>query len=367
MPRSSVRLFLDTTAAPRNRARRHCVPPRRCGRHPRDYRRGMPSARRLPRDRVIRSRQSLLARVVPRYDSRRCRRSPDVVREIRMLSKSCRKKAGQRLRRRHEDRCDRKPSDRIGFLSRCILGLKRAGSPTAPVREVRNFVPILPGSRTMRVLVTGATGYIGGRLVPALLAAGHAVRCFARDPGGSTAASRAFEIARGDVFDERFAARGAARRGRRLLSRPLDDGRPARFHAAAIARPRGFSAARRAAGGRQADRLPRRPRRRRSAHGALASPAQPPRSRRDLRAGGVPVTEFRAAIIVGSGSVSFEMLRYLTERLPVMIAPKWVRTRCQPIGVRDVIAYLAAALAHARERGPDRRNRRRRRACSTRT
>ena len=63
-----------------------------------------------------------------------------------------------------------------------------------------------------------------------------------------------------------------------------------------------------------------------------------------LRASGVAVIEFRAAIIVGSGSVSFEMIRYLTERLPVMIAPRWVATRCQPIGIRDVLAYLVAAL-----------------------
>jgi hypothetical protein len=63
-----------------------------------------------------------------------------------------------------------------------------------------------------------------------------------------------------------------------------------------------------------------------------------------LRASGIAVIEFRAAIIVGSGSVSFEMIRYLTERLPVMIAPRWVATRCQPIGIRDVLAYLVAAL-----------------------
>ena len=63
-----------------------------------------------------------------------------------------------------------------------------------------------------------------------------------------------------------------------------------------------------------------------------------------LRESGVPVIEFRAAQIIGSGSISFEMIRYLTERLPVMVAPRWVATRCQPIGVRDVLAYLVAAL-----------------------
>ena len=63
-----------------------------------------------------------------------------------------------------------------------------------------------------------------------------------------------------------------------------------------------------------------------------------------LAAGTVPVTELRAAVIIGSGSVSFEMLRYLTEVLPVMVTPKWVSTRCQPIAIRDVLAYLVAVL-----------------------
>lgn len=70
-----------------------------------------------------------------------------------------------------------------------------------------------------------------------------------------------------------------------------------------------------------------------------------------LRLGGVPVTEFRAAIVVGSGSMSFEMIRYLTERLPVMICPRWVATLCQPIGIRDVLAYLIAALEEPRSTG----------------
>ncbi|MEO6350656.1 MAG: SDR family oxidoreductase [Candidatus Limnocylindrales bacterium] len=65
-----------------------------------------------------------------------------------------------------------------------------------------------------------------------------------------------------------------------------------------------------------------------------------------LAAAGVPVTEFRAAVIIGSGSASFEILRYLTERLPVMITPRWVSTRCQPIGIGDVLDYLVGALDH---------------------
>jgi integral membrane sensor domain MASE1 len=62
-----------------------------------------------------------------------------------------------------------------------------------------------------------------------------------------------------------------------------------------------------------------------------------------LRSSGIPVAELRAAVIIGSGSASFEMLRYLTERLPAMITPRWVRTKTQPIAIRDVLRYLVRA------------------------
>ena len=70
-----------------------------------------------------------------------------------------------------------------------------------------------------------------------------------------------------------------------------------------------------------------------------------------LRKSGVPTAELRAAVIIGSGSASFEMIRHLTERLPVMVTPTWVRTRCQPIGVRSVLEYLVEALDHPTARG----------------
>ena len=70
-----------------------------------------------------------------------------------------------------------------------------------------------------------------------------------------------------------------------------------------------------------------------------------------MAAGGVPVVEFRAAVIVGSGSASFEMIRYLTERLPMMVTPRWIDTRCQPISVRDVLDYLLRTLDHDDARG----------------
>ena len=66
---------------------------------------------------------------------------------------------------------------------------------------------------------------------------------------------------------------------------------------------------------------------------------------------GVPVTEFRAAIIVGSGSLSFEMIRHLTERLPVMVTPRWVNNRIQPIGIKNVLDYLVAALDNQSSHG----------------
>ncbi len=202
----------------------------------------------------------------------------------------------------------------------------------------------------MRVLVTGATGYIGGRLVPALLDAGHAVRCFVRGPGRIEGRFDGVEVALGDVFDRESlrAALHGCDVAYYLVHSMSDDRRDFTRRDREAARLFGITAAEAGVtrivylGGLGDD----------SRRSALSPHL---RSRhevgRELRAGGVPVTEFRAAIIVGSGSVSFEMLRYLTERLPVMVAPKWVRTRCQPIGVRDVIAYLVAALGSAPSAG----------------
>ncbi len=194
----------------------------------------------------------------------------------------------------------------------------------------------------MRILVTGATGYIGGRLVPALLAAGHTVRCFVRDPERIADRFAGAEVAQGDVFDGASlrAALAGCDVAYYLIHSMSDDRRDFTRRDREGARLFGTVAAQ--AGVRRIVYL-----------GGLGDDGRRTlsphlRSRhevgRELRAGGVPVTEFRAAIIVGSGSVSFEMMRYLTERLPLMIAPKWVRTRCQPIGVRDVVAYLVAAL-----------------------
>ncbi len=201
----------------------------------------------------------------------------------------------------------------------------------------------------MRVLVTGATGYIGGRLVPRLLEAGHTVRVLARDPDRLQGRpwQAQVEIARGDVLQASTLTPAMAEvDAAYYLIHSMGD--TADFHERDLTAARNFARAAQAAGVRQIIYL-----------GGLGDPesdlSDHLRSRQEtghvLREEGVPVTEFRAAVIVGSGSLSFEMIRYLTERVPLMIAPRWVFTRIQPIGIRDVLAYLVAALDTPESRG----------------
>ncbi|WP_326587203.1 SDR family oxidoreductase [Streptomyces sp. NBC_01294] len=193
-------------------------------------------------------------------------------------------------------------------------------------------------------LVTGATGYIGGRLVPDLLAAGHRVRCLARTPAklrDHPWAGQA-EIVRGDVTDA--ASLADALRGVDVayyLVHALGSGRD--FERTDRQAARTFAEQARAAGVRRivylGGLIPRGvPDRDLSPH--LRSRAEVGRILLDS---GVPTTVLRAAVVIGSGSASFEMLRYLTERLPVMVTPSWVRTRIQPIAVRDVLRYLVGS------------------------
>jgi uncharacterized protein YbjT (DUF2867 family) len=201
-------------------------------------------------------------------------------------------------------------------------------------------------ARHPMILLTGATGYIGGRLAPRLLEAGHEVRCIARNRGKLIARPWAndprVEVIEADASDE--AALTAAMRGctaAYFLIHSMDAaGHEYRERDRAIAEA--FWRAAAAAGvpriiylgglGDDADTL--------SSHLA---------SRREvelaLGVGGVPVTVLRAAMIIGSGSASFEILRYLVERLPIMVTPRWVRTEAQPIAVRDVLHYLIAVLS----------------------
>lgn len=196
-------------------------------------------------------------------------------------------------------------------------------------------------SQPTTVLVTGATGYVGGRLVPRLLESGHRVRCFVRDPERLKGRSwiDQVEVATGDVFDPDSLTNAMA--GVQIvyyLVHSLGGGED--FHQRDLQAAENCGQAADRAGVERIIYL-----------GGLGDPesdlSDHLRSRQEtadaLRRSGIPVTEFRAAVIVGSGSLSFEMIRYLTERLPVMICPKWVFTRIQPIAIRNVLDYLVAA------------------------
>ena len=189
------------------------------------------------------------------------------------------------------------------------------------------------------LLVTGASGYIGGRLMRALHDAGARVRCMARRPEELRArVPEDVEVVRGDVLDAAS------------LTAALDGVDTAYFLIHAMATPRdfareecegarSFAQAALAAGVRRIVYL-----------GGLGSDeglsphlASRHEVGRILRDSGVPTIELRASVILGSGSLSFELVRALVERLPVMLTPRWVSTRTQPIAIGDVIAYLAAA------------------------
>lgn len=196
-----------------------------------------------------------------------------------------------------------------------------------------------------RVFVAGASGYVGGRLAPRLLEEGHVVRCLARSPAKlhsrRWSERRRCEIVEGDIADTaklagrlegcqvayylihtlRAGSREEARRDRELA--------------------RGFASAAEGAG---VDRIIYL-----GSLGEIATGVSPALARRRqvadaLRSGSVPVTVFRASLIIGSGSVSYEMLRFLVERQPVMFTPRWTRSRSRPIAVDNVVEYLVACL-----------------------
>lgn len=191
------------------------------------------------------------------------------------------------------------------------------------------------------ILLTGATGYVGGRLLGALVDGHHRVRCLVREPQRlSVPPSADVEVVQGDVLDRRSltaALEGVEVAYYLIHSMGTGQGFEERDRQAALNFGR---AAREASVGRIVY------------VGALADPGcrlSPHfRSRHEvgeiLRASGVPTTEFRASIIIGSGSLSFEIMRALVERLPVMITPLWVRVKCQPIAIDDLTSYLVAAL-----------------------
>ena len=197
-----------------------------------------------------------------------------------------------------------------------------------------------------RIAIAGATGYIGGRIAPKLLDSGHALRCLVRSP--AKLEGRAW------TMDSRVDIRESDLADAPSLTRELD-GCEAAFYLVHSMMSAGseyaqrdqqlaltFACAARAASvgriiylgglGETGSNLSEHLSSRRDVEGALAST-------------GVPVTVLRAAMIIGSGSASFEILRYLVHRLPIMITPKWVSTPCQPIAVENVITYLAGVLS----------------------
>jgi uncharacterized protein YbjT (DUF2867 family) len=197
-------------------------------------------------------------------------------------------------------------------------------------------------SAVQSVVVTGATGYIGGRLVPRLIAEGYEVRVIARDPSRLEGRDWHDQVVIYQADALKPETLNAALEGASVayyLIHSMMSGSD--FHHRDMTAAHGFSLEAKKAGVERLIYL-----------GGLGDPdanlSAHLRSRQDtgsyLRESGIPVIEFRAGIVVGAGSISFEMIRYLTERVPVMIAPRWVYTRTQPISIRNVLDYLVAGL-----------------------
>ena len=197
------------------------------------------------------------------------------------------------------------------------------------------------------ILLTGASGYIGGRLLRSLEGGGHVVRCLAREPGRVAPSRPTTEVVAGDCLDEAS------------LDRALVGVKSAYYLVHSMAAGAHFADLDRKAAdnfGRAAARA--------GVHriiylGGLSDDTKSLsahlRSRAEtgaaLRAGGVPVIEFRASVVIGAGSLSFQMIQALVERLPVMVCPRWVATLTQPIAIDDVLVYLVAALDLPATRG----------------
>ncbi|MBZ0181620.1 MAG: SDR family oxidoreductase [Melioribacteraceae bacterium] len=193
----------------------------------------------------------------------------------------------------------------------------------------------------MKILVTGATGYIGGRLIPRLIEKGYSVRCMARDVSRLQNRWTGAEIVYGDVlkFDSVKEALSGIDTAYYLIH-SMSAGEH-NFAENDLRAAENFSQIAKDSGVKRIIYL--------GGLGSAEDNLSPHLLSRQqtgdmLRKSGISVTEFRAGMIVGSGSLSFEMVRYLTERVPIMICPKWVMTETQPIAVRDVLRYLIEAL-----------------------
>ena len=195
--------------------------------------------------------------------------------------------------------------------------------------------------RVREVLVLGATGYVGGRLVSALLDAGYRVRVLSRSPGRTERYEWSDRVRSftGDVLEPGTLA-------------PAFEGCDAVYYLVhSIGTGDDFAATEATATRNVRDAADSTGLRRIVYLGGMGRGdalsthlASRHQVGEILASGRTPTTELRAAVIIGSGSISFEMLRYLTEVLPAMITPRWVRTKCQPIAIRDVLVYLTGVL-----------------------
>ncbi|HLA15537.1 MAG TPA: NAD(P)H-binding protein, partial [Candidatus Limnocylindrales bacterium] len=195
----------------------------------------------------------------------------------------------------------------------------------------------------MRIVVLGASGYVGGRLVTRLLDAGHSVTLMAREPAPLVDRFPAANVMRGDALDPKslgpalhdaeaiyYLIYAASRGEAGAAGRDLDGARNVAAAAALAGVGRIIYLGGLSAGSR----------------GALESEGDGRSIGDELGGAATPVTEFRTSVIIGSGSASLEIVRHLMERLPVIVLPRWAFTTCQPIGIRDVLDYLVEALRH---------------------